>query len=163
MAISLFLHIDGIDGEAQVSDPPYRNNIEVQSWTWGATGIGSVIPGPAAPGRASVQSLTCTKWVDRATPKIYESLLEGKRIAQCVLSCVKQIGPGATAKFDRFLILTMGDCMISNVVTGSKTGEDRMTESVTIHFGRVQIDYFYRDPAGQLTPVTFKWDLIRPV
>jgi len=159
MTINLFLVIDGIEGEAQATDPPYRNSIEVQSWSWGANGSTSAVMGPGAV-RPTIQSLTCTKWVDRATPKIYECLLTGRHIPRCILSCVKPIGPAATAKHDQLLVLTMNDCVISNAVTNSRAGEERITENVTLHFSRIQLDYYYRDPQGHAgSTISFKWDV----
>jgi type VI secretion system secreted protein Hcp len=160
MAITFFLRIEGIDGEAATAEPPYHNTIEVKSWNWGATGVTLTRPGPgtASAGKPAVQGLTCTKWVDRATPKIYESLLQGKHIPQSVLSCVRSVGPARTAKYDRFLVLTMSDCVISSALTGSDSGEERLTESVTLLFSKIQLDYYYRDPSGRESTFTFKWD-----
>jgi type VI secretion system secreted protein Hcp len=153
MAVDMFIKIDGIPGESQ--DKTYRDAIEVLAWNWGAKGGDSSIrPGTgAAAAKTTLQGFSFTKQVDRATPKIYESLMQGKHIKECIFSCRK---PGEK---DKYLEIKMLDCLLSSVSTGCEIGEGRPMENVILLFNKVQLDYYYKDANGVKT-VTFKWDLI---
>jgi len=151
MSVTMFMKIDGIPGESQ--DKTYRDAIDVQTWNWGAKGADSLPrSGAGAAVRTTLQGFSFTKQVDRATPKIYESLMQGKHIKECTFYCRKP------AEKDRYLEIKMLDCVVSSIATGCEIGEDRPTENVTILINRVQLDYFYKDASG-VKPVTFKWDL----
>jgi len=151
MAVDMFLKIDGIPGESQ--DKTYRDAIEVLAWNWGATGSDSIRPGSSAAGRPNIKGFSFVKGVDRATPRIYESLMQGKHIKDCTFSCRK---PGEK---DKYLEIKMLDCLLSSVSTGCEIGEGRPTENVILLFNKVQLDYYYKDASG-VKPVSFKWDLL---
>jgi type VI secretion system Hcp family effector len=134
MVATMFMQIEGIPGDAQAPQQ-FHDCIEVQGWDWEAS-VPAIAPSgsrAAAPRGANPQALSFIKLVDKATPKIYESLFKGARIPHCTLSCLK---PGVN---DLYLEIAMTDCLISNASTGCKPGENQLTENVTISFTGVRI------------------------
>jgi type VI secretion system secreted protein Hcp len=141
MAVKMFLNMDQIPGEAQ--DMGYRDTIEVQGWSWGVSQTIQNSPSPApgtTTGRPIIQNLSVTKWVDKATPKIYEHAFQGKQINGCRLTC-------CTKKEGKYLEIVLSNCMLVSVLTGGKNDEDRLAETLAIRFGKVEVSYFLRTQA----------------
>jgi type VI secretion system secreted protein Hcp len=150
MAVNMFLNIDGIPGESQ--DKAYHDMIEVQGWSWGVSQSTQNTPGSGSTtGRPNIQNFSVSKWVDKATPKIYENTLQGRRIKECRLTCCRKDG-------GKYLEIAMSDCILASVLTGGKTDEDRLTETLAINFGRVDISYFLKDASGKPLTVRCAWD-----
>ena len=47
-----------------------------------------------------------------------------------------------------YIVLTMEDVIISSVSPGGSGGEDRLTENVSLNFGKVKVDYAAQDNKG---------------
>src|ERR1700692_4311219 len=84
MAVDMFIKIDTVDGEAQ--DSKHKKEIDVLSWSWGMSNAGAChAGGGAGAGKANVQDLSFTKWVDSATPKLALACCAGKHFKDAVL------------------------------------------------------------------------------
>ncbi len=78
-----FLKIDGIDGESTQAD--HRGEIELLSFTWGA----SQPPAGARAARstrASLNSFTIVKRLDKASPKLMQACATGRHIPNVTLA-----------------------------------------------------------------------------
>jgi type VI secretion system secreted protein Hcp len=42
----------------------------------------------------------------------------------------------------------MSPCIVTSVSTGGSGGEDRLTENVSLNFGKVKVEYFLQDDKG---------------
>jgi type VI secretion system secreted protein Hcp len=70
MAADMFMKIDTVDGEAQ--DTKHKNEIDDLSWAWGMSNAGSTHSGSGGgSGKVNVGDLSFTKWVDKASPKLF--------------------------------------------------------------------------------------------
>ena len=86
MAVDMFLKLDGIDGESV--DKGYEKWIECLSFSWGISDGSKATNAPGkkpSARRAQVSDLSITKYLDAASPKLFEQVCEGRREADRVL------------------------------------------------------------------------------
>ena len=63
-----------------------------------------------------------------------------------------------------YLKIKMTDVIISSVCTGGSGGEDRLTENVTLNFGKFQVEYTPQKKDGAGEPaVTVGWNIAENV
>lgn len=135
MAVDMFLKLDGIEGEAQ--DAAHAGEIDLLSWGWGASQSGTTHLGAGGgSGKANVQDLTFTHYVDSSSHALLQRVFDGKHIAEATLVVRKAGGTPL-----EYIKIVMEDVMVTNVSTGGSGGEDRLTESVTLNFSIVNFSY----------------------
>jgi len=154
MAVDMFIKIDSVDGESK--DKAHKKEIDVLAWSWGASNSGSAhAGGGAGSGKVNVQDLSFTKWVDSATPKLLLAVHDGKHFASATLVVRK-----AGEKPVEYLKIKLEEVLITSLSTGGSGGEDRLTENVTLNFGKVSVDYVPQDDKGAAgTAIPFAWDI----
>ena len=154
MAVDMFMAIDDLKGESV--DKAKAGQIDVLAWSWGVSNSGSAhTGGGAGAGKANVQDLSFTKYVDKSTPDLLLASCNGKHFTKATLIVRK-----AGEKPLEYLTITMTEVLITSVSTGGSGGEDRLTENVTLNFAKVEYDYTptNEDGAGG-TPIPFIWDI----
>ena len=135
MAVDMFLKLDPIKGESQ--DDKHKDEIEILNWTWGMSQSGTTHTGTGSGGgKVSVQDLTFTHWVDKASADLYQCCCTGKHIQEGTLVTRK-----AGGKPLEYIILKMNDIIVTHVSTGGSHGEDRLTENVTLNFAKFKLEY----------------------
>jgi len=138
-AVDMFLKIEGVDGEA--TDPAHPNEIDVLAWSWGLTGPTGTGSGGGT-GIAEVQDITFVKKTDKASPKLMLSCASGQHYTSAIL-VVRSTG--ATPL--EYLKIELENVLISSYSTGGSTGEDRLTENISLNFKKVRMTY--RLPTGE--------------
>jgi len=135
MAVDMFLKLDSIEGEAQ--DATHGKEIDVLAWSWGASQSGTTHMGAGGGGgKANIQDLSFTKYIDSSTNALLQRTFDGKHIKEGTLVVRK-----AGGKPLDYVIIKMTDIMVTSVSTGGSGGEDRLTENVTLNFSKVEISY----------------------
>ena len=87
-------------------------------------------------GKVNVQDISFTKYIDLSTPNLIKMCCSGKHFKQGILTVRK-----AGDKPVEYLKITLSDLLISSVSIGAGGGEDRLTETVTLNFGKFVLDY----------------------
>ncbi len=154
MAQDMFLKIDDIKGES--SDHAHKGEIDVLSWSWGATQSGSAhVGGGAGSGKVHVQDLTVTRHTDRATPVLFGMCASGKHIKQAVLTIRK-----AGEKPLEYIKVTMSNCIVTSISFGGAGDGEKQTENLSLNFGSVKYEYTPQkaDGSGEAV-VTTGWDI----
>ena len=137
MAVDMFLKIEGEDVAGESVDSSHEGEIDVLAWSWGASQSGSMHTAKGGgSGKVSVQDISVTKWVDKASSPILKSVCNGTPFKKCILT-VRKAGKEPL----EYLILTMEDCLISSISTGGSGGEDRLTENISINFGKFNVSF----------------------
>ena len=147
MAFDVFLKFkDKITGES-VGDG-HKDEIDVLAFSWGASNAGSGHTSTGGgTGKANVQDLSITKYVDKATCDLFKACMGGDHFGDAVLTVQKVAG--SKAKPIPYLVITMKDVMVTSVSTGGHGGgDDRLTESVTLNFAAVEMKYQKQKPDG---------------
>jgi len=154
MAVDMFIKIGDIKGESQ--DAAHKDEIDVLAWSWGGSQSGTTHMGAGGgSGKVSVQDLSLTKWVDKASPILFKTMCEGGHIKECVLVVRK-----AGGKPVEYIKLTLSDAIITSISTGGSGGEDRLTEHVSINFAKFKFDYVPQKNDGSAqTPITMSWNI----
>ncbi len=149
-AVDMFLKIEGVEGESK--DKAHGKEIDILSLNW-STAMQSSRAGGGT-GKASAEELSVTKYIDKATPKLFESLVTGKHIAEAKI-VVRSAGGNPV----EYLKYTLKDIMVSSYSTGGSSGEDRPTENVSFSYGKVEVEYTELNPDGTPKQVIVQgWD-----
>src|ERR1700748_2672112 len=88
MTMDMFMKIDPLKGES--NDKTHKGEIDVLAWSWGVSNSGSAhVGGGAGAGKANVQDLSFTKYIDKTTPDLLLSSCNGKHFASALLTVRK--------------------------------------------------------------------------
>ena len=157
MAIEYFLKLDGITGEAASSK--HGGEIEIKSWSWGASNPASMHGTGLSAGKVSFSDLSISKPTDKSTAKLLELCCTGKHIANGILTCSKSTGDKTPADY---LTIKMEEIAITSVQHGGASGDDIGSESVSLAFGKFELDYKVQGKDGTLTAAgTAKYDIFK--
>jgi type VI secretion system secreted protein Hcp len=145
MAVDMFMNMgDKIKGESQDAAQSKANDMDVLAWSWGLSQSGTTHMGSGGGGgKVNVQDLSFTKYIDSASPAIAQACCLGTHIPKCVLLVRK-----AGGKQQKYLEVTMEEVLVASVSTGGSGGQDRLTENVSLNFGKVTYEYFKQDKDG---------------
>ena len=146
MAIEYHLKIGNVKGESGATK--HKDEIEVLSWSWGASNPTNISGSGMSAGKVSMSDLSFTKKVDKSSPKLLELCVTGKHVDDATLYCSKQTG-GKTP--DDFLTIKLKEVYVSSFHVGGSEGEDVGTESLSITYGQIDYDYKEQKPDGTLT------------
>ena len=153
MTVDMFMKITDVKGESR--DRVHADEIDVLAWSWGLAQPGST--GTGSIGRVSVQDLSFTKFIDRSSMPLIAACFNNKRYNEAKLTVRS---PGERPL--EYLTITLKDCVITAVSTGGGNGEERLTESVTIHFASVTAEYRPQKADGSAdAAVSAKLDIVR--
>lgn len=161
MALDMFINMGKtIEGETRDSVQAKTKDIDVLAWSWGMSQSGSThTGGGGGAGKASFQDLSFTKYVDSASNALMVALAKGTHIAKCTL-LVRKAGEGQHT----YIQIDMEEVIVTSVSTGGSGGEDRLTENVTLNFGKVNFGYTPQKTDGTSDGVKpFKWNIAENV
>jgi type VI secretion system secreted protein Hcp len=146
--VDYFLKLDGIDGESQ--DDKHKNEIDLESWSWGATNVGdAAYRGGAGAGKVAMQDFHFVMKVNKATPKVMEACATGEHIKKAILTCRK-----AGKQQQEYLKVTLHDFIISSYQTGGSHGEVVPVDQISLNFSKIEMEYKEQKPTGELGGVT---------
>jgi len=136
MAVECFLKFEGPELKGEAKGMP--DQIDVLAWSWAANQSGTMHVGTGGgAGKANVQDLSITKWIDKASPNLMQAVANGKQFEKATLTCRKA---GGDAPVD-YLKLEMDKVIITSVSIGGSGGSDQFTENVTLNFAQYKKTY----------------------
>lgn len=154
MAVDYFLKIDGVAGEA--ADAKHKGEIDVQSWSWGATQTGMATRSSGSgggAGKVAMQDFHFVMDVNKASPSLMLACATGQHIKMATLTCRK-----AGGEQQEYLKITMSDLLVSSYQTGG-SGE-LPVDQVALNFAKIEFEYKPQKPDGTLdSPVKTGYDL----
>ena len=156
MAVDCFIKIGDIKGES--TDKSHKDEIDVLAWSWGMSQSGTMhISKGGGAGKVNIQDLSITKWVDSATPNLMAACSSGKHFPEATL-VVRKAGGDSPLEY---LKIKLSEVLISSVSTGGSGGEDRLTENVSLNFGKVEVSYQPQDEKGAKKggEIKYGWDI----
>jgi len=154
MAVDMFLKLDGVKGESK--DKAHGQDIDILSWSWGMSNSGSAHQGGGAgSGKVNVQDLSVTKYIDSSSAPLMLSCCNGAHFDTAVLTVRK-----AGEKPVEYVTIQLQEVLITSVETGGSGGQDRLTESVTLNFAKVKMEYLPQEAkGGKGTMIPFSWNI----
>jgi type VI secretion system secreted protein Hcp len=153
MAVAdMYLKLDGVDGEAKDTD--HTNEIEIMSFSFGVSnqGSGAIGVGSGA-SKARVNDVTVMKYVDKASPGLFQNCCIGKSFKSATLTVRKAGGD----KPVNYLVYNMDEVFITNVSTSGSDGGGIATESVSLNFAKITVTYTEQNADGSAGKDTPKW------
>jgi type VI secretion system secreted protein Hcp len=151
-AVDYFLKIDGIEGESKADK--HKDEIEIQSFSWGATQSGAFAGGGGGgAGKVAMQDFHFTMKHSKASPTLFLACAQGDHIKNAILTCRK-----AGKEQQEFLKVTLSDVLVSSFQTGGQGGGDvTPTDQVSLNFAKIEHEYKEQDATGKLMGSTKKW------
>jgi type VI secretion system secreted protein Hcp len=154
-----FLKIDGIPGES--TDGGHKEWIEILSYNHGISQpVSSTASsaGGAASERCAHSDFVIVKYLDKASPKLYEACSTGQHIKEVTVELCRAGGDKV-----KYMEIKMEQCIISSVSPGGNGKEkDLPSEAVSFNYGKIKWTYTQQkraDGSGGGN-VTGGWDLI---
>lgn len=149
-----FLKIDGVEGDS--TDDKHKGEIEVLSWSWGETNMGThARGGGGGAGKVSMQDFNFTVAANKATPKLMIACATGEHLKEAVLVCRKAGGDQ-----QEYMSWRLHDVLISSYQTGGGAGDVVPMDSFSLNFAKVEFEYKPQKEDGTLgSPVKAGYDL----
>jgi type VI secretion system secreted protein Hcp len=158
----IYMNYNSLAIKGDVTATGWENWIEVSSFQFGVgRGIASPTGGSAdrESSAPSVSEITITKDQDTSTGPMLTAALQGEGVT-VIIDFVKT-SQGQLAKYMEY---TLTNTLISGFSTSS--GGDRLTESVSLNFTKIQVDPTTIDATGAISnanPVTYDIGLAQVV
>lgn len=147
MATDYHLKIDGIEGESL--DEKHKNEIEIDSFSWGVTNMGGAARGGGGgTGKADFTDISFSKQADKSSPKLVKAAASGEHLKKAVLSCRKASGKGGQVEY---LKVVLEDVMVSSYQTGGSAGASSIPmDQFSLNFAKVSYEYMPQKADGTL-------------
>jgi type VI secretion system secreted protein Hcp len=143
-AVDYFLKIDGIDGES--TDDKHKNEIDVQSWSWGENNSGTHAGGGGGgAGKVVMQDFHFVMKVNKATPKLVLACATGQHIKEATLVCRKAGGDQ-----QEYMKIKFSDLLVSSFQTGGSQGEVVPVDQISMNFSKIEFEYKPQKADGSL-------------
>ena len=142
MAIDTFLKVGDVKGEAQVKG--FEDQIQILAWSWGMSQSGTThIGAGGGAGKVNVQDLSFTHYVDSSSPTLMQACCTGKHFPDATLTMRKAGGDPLP-----YFTVKLTDLIVTSVSSGGSSGEDLLTENVTLNFAAFEVAYQPQDSKG---------------
>lgn len=142
--VDYFLKIEGIKGESP--DAKHKGEIEILSFSWGATQMGSHSQGGGGgAGKVSMQDFNFTMHHGVASPKLMLACASGQHIPSAVLTARK-----AGKEQQEYLIIKFNNLLVSSYQTGGSSGSVNPTDQVSFNFTKIEHEYKEQTASGAL-------------
>jgi type VI secretion system secreted protein Hcp len=124
----------------------HKGEVPILAWSWGASNTGDLHSGDgfATGGKANVNDITVTKYVDNCSHALLKGTCSGDRAEKCTLTVANAVG-----EQEDFVTLKLSEgVMIKSVSTGGSAGDERLIEHITLHFGAFDFEFAGQDDKG---------------
>jgi len=155
--MSIFLHYDGVKGEA--SDPDHKDWIDVISWHVGTERditANTSTRGDRESSNARTTELFLSRHMDSATPKLFLESCCGT--GKTVKLHLTKTGKGDGA--DGYMEFTLHNALISKLeISGHQDSSKRPLETISISFVKIEVRYIPYDSDGNaMAPIAIGFD-----
>lgn len=145
MAVDYFLKLDGIQGES--SDDKHKNEIQLLSFSWGASNVSSVAgTGGSGAGKVDLSDFSAMTYFDKSTPKFFKSVTTGQHIPTGTLSAIKS---GADGK--PYLKIDFKELFVTSLQISASS--EIPSVSLSFSYNEIKIDYSVQDEKGNLASI----------
>jgi type VI secretion system secreted protein Hcp len=142
----IHLKLDGIKGES--TDARHRDEIVVDSWSWGVAASLPASGGGASVSKPTFSDLSFTHRVDRASPLLWRACATGRGIKEAVLSVTR-----AGSATQDYLTIRLRNVVVTAVALADAAGDSAPPlETVSMAFGSLRYGYRAQRTNGALEP-----------
>lgn len=141
------LNLGSVQGES--SSKAHPNEIEVISFSWGLSNsaIRSAQGGTTKGGKVSINEITLVKHTDKSTPLLVNAVASCQTFPTATISLSKSTGG---KKPEDYFIIKMNNAYISSLQLSSPAAEALGTETVSLNFQKITMDYKMQNDMGIL-------------
>ena len=145
----------GLEGASQTIG--YEKQIELLDYNHG---VGMQVTNDVSntertSGKPSIQDFGISKYMDKASPKLYQKCCEGGIIPKVTIT----IGRNDKGKVLELIVYELEDVVIS-VISTSGGGGDKPVESLNLNFAKIKWDYkAQKEEGGASGSVVGTWDI----
>jgi len=123
----------------------HKGEVPILAWSWGLSNQADLhSSSTGSGGKAHVQDISLTKYVDSSSHALLQAAATGARIEEAWLYVTNATGE----QTDYIELHLSNGVMVTSVSTGGSGGEDRLTENVTLHFGKFKYGFQPQNPDG---------------
>jgi type VI secretion system secreted protein Hcp len=153
-AVDYFIKFEGIKGES--ADAKHKDEIDVESWSWGETLSGAHGAGSGAgASKVSMQDFQFVMKLNRASPSLMQACATGQHIKEATLTA-RKAGKGQ----QEYLTFKFHDVLVSSYQTAGTEAEVVPVDQVSFNFAKIEVEYKRQQPDGSLVPGgQFSFDL----
>lgn len=155
-ATDMFLKIEGIKGES--SDAKHKDEIQIESFSWGVSNAGSQTSGGGGAGKATFKEFTVTKKTDRSSPPLMLSCATGVHFPKVEIKLRRTPTPGAPDN-DDYYVVTLQDVVVSSLDSSGNTADVAPVETLSLNFTKIEWKYLPQDGSA---PVVVNFDTTTP-
>jgi type VI secretion system secreted protein Hcp len=153
--VDYFLKIDGVEGES--TDDKHKKEIELESFSFGATNAGSFSSGGGGgSGKVAMADFHVVKKVDKASAKLLAACCTGEHFKSATLVCRR-----AGKEQQEFLTIVFTSVLVSSYQSGGSAGSDVIPmDQVSLNYAKIEFKYKEQKPDGSLGgEVVGGWDV----
>jgi len=144
--MAAYIKFDGIDGEAQ--DKDHKNWSDILSFGQGLHQPGGASTGPTRRrGDVILDDITITKELDKASPKIAESICKGKVFPKVEIHLTASYTDAGRQTYYAYELKNV--LVTSYNIGGSGQSEDVPVEDVSLNFEEIKVTYTENDSKGK--------------
>ena len=143
--VDYFLKITGVEGES--TDDKHKGEIEVESFSYGATqqGIGHSGGGGGA-GKVAMQDFHFVMRVSKASPKLFQACATGEHLKDATLVARK-----AGKEQQEYLKIKLTDVLVSSFQQGGSGGSNVVpVDQISFNFAKFEVEYKEQKSDGSL-------------
>ena len=144
--MAAYIKFDGVDGEAQ--DKDHNAWSDILSFSQGISQPGGAATGATRRrGDAVMDDITVVKELDKASPKIAESVCKGKVFPKIEIHLTASYTDAGRVTYYAYELKNA--LVTAYSISGSGQSEDVPTEQVSLNFEEIKVTYTEADPAGK--------------
>jgi type VI protein secretion system component Hcp len=100
-------------------------SFEVLAFSWGASNSSTASGSGGGAGKATIQDVSFTKYVDAISPLLFHAVATGQHLQSATITFVGKGAPTVT--------LQLTTVVVTSLSTGGSSGEARLTENITLN------------------------------
>lgn len=153
--MAAYIKFDGVDGEAQ--DKDHKNWSDILSFGQGIQQPGGSSTGPTRRrGDVILDDIAVSKELDKASPKIAESVCKGKVFPKVDIHVTASYTDAGRVTYYAYELKNV--LVTSYNISGSAQAEDVPTEDFSLNFEEIKVTYTEADSKGKSKGnVEYKW------
>lgn len=141
-----FIKFDGVDGEAK--DKDHDKWSDIISFSQGVSQPGGGSTGPTRRrGDAILDDVVCVKELDKASPKLAESVCKGKIYPKVEIHLTASTTAAGRVTYYAYELTNV--MVTSYNISGSAQSEDVPTEEFSLNFEEIKVAYTETDSKGK--------------
>lgn len=143
------VHLDLVKIQGESNSTAHPNEIEIVSFSWGLsnTAVRSAQGDSTKGGKASVGEISLVKHTDKSSPGLFLAVTGCQTFPTATISLSKSTGG---KKPEDYFVIKLTNAYVSSLHFSSPSAEGLGTETLTLNFQKINMDYRQQNTMGIL-------------